>query len=94
MQGPFEESTVDCLDEGCNGRVAEALVGKFDVVGFVGLCIGEASSFEDGVARGTAFTGARLWRFFFIAHRPSNITHGDSYSRTLAGYIGALVCST
>ncbi len=93
MQGPLEESSIDCLDEGCNGRVTEALVCKFNVVGFVSLCLGEAISFNNGVARGTTFTGPGYGGVVLIA-RPSDITHGDGCSRTIAWYIGALVCST
>jgi hypothetical protein len=63
--GPLEESSIYCLEEGCNERVAEALVSKFNIVSFVGSCIGEARSFNDGVARGTTFTGARLWQGCF-----------------------------
>ncbi len=51
VRGTLEESSIDCLDEGCNGQVAFALVCKFNTVGFVGMCIGEAGSFNDGVAR-------------------------------------------
>ncbi len=65
VRGSLEESSVDCLDEGCNWQVAEALVFKLNVVGFVGSCVGEASSFNNGVARGTTFTGVGLWQGCF-----------------------------
>ncbi len=44
-------------DEGCDGWVAEALVCKFNIVGFAGLWVREASSFNNRVTRGTSFTG-------------------------------------
>jgi hypothetical protein len=61
----LEESSVDCLEERCNGRVAEALVCKLNVVGLGGSCIREASSFNDGVVKGTTYTGAMVWRSCF-----------------------------
>jgi hypothetical protein len=62
VRAPLEESSIDCLEEGCDGQVAEALVCKIKVVGFVGSCIGEASSFNDGIASGKTFTGAESWQ--------------------------------
>ncbi len=53
MLGTLEESSIDCLDEGCNGRVAKALVYKFCIVCFVSLWVGEAGSFNIRVARCT-----------------------------------------
>ncbi len=93
MWGPLEESSIECLEERCDGRVAEALVCKFNVVGLGGSCVREASSFIDGVAKGIAYRGAGLWQGVLIAW-PSNIMHGDGCSGTIAWYIGALACST
>jgi hypothetical protein len=91
VRGPLEESSVDCLEEGCNGRVAEALVCKFNIVGLIGLCVGEARSFNDGVAKVMTFTGAGLCQgcFNLVA---SDIT--DGCSGIIAWNIGASACST
>jgi hypothetical protein len=66
VREPLEESSVDCLKEGCDRRVAEALVCKFNVLGLGGLCVEEASSFNDRIAKGTTHTGRVMVGLFWL----------------------------